>query len=324
MTRSSPPRVSVVIATHNRADLLPACVESIRQQTLQDLEIVVVDDASSDRTPEVLEELRAADPRVRPVRAARNLGPGGARNLGAREARAPLIAVLDDDDRSLPTRLEKQAGYLDQRPEVDGLFTAIRWHDAAGVTLRHVTGPILADSLPRDPGELFELLYLDSNRLTSTTLMIRRDALLEEPYAEDVRVGEDWSMFLRLSARGRLLRSIPESLVDMQRDAGHASLMSDKARAFADQRRVLRQIRAWLRQCGIRDFDSLHRRAWARQLVREARFWYGARALALIGRALLSAPRDREPWRAVAWLGGVARAKARRLVGPPGGAEGQP
>src|SRR4051812_7026351 len=90
-------RVSVVIPTFNRADLLPQAVDSVLAQSMSDLELVVVDDASIDDTPLVMERY-ATDPRVRYLRNEQNSGIARSRNRGIEATSAPFIALLDSDD----------------------------------------------------------------------------------------------------------------------------------------------------------------------------------------------------------------------------------
>jgi glycosyltransferase involved in cell wall biosynthesis len=94
--------------THNRSDLLPRAARSVLAQTHSDLELIIVDDASSDRTPEVVSGLVAVDSRVRFIRSERNVDAPEARNIGIRAARGEYIAFLDDDDEWLPEKLALQ------------------------------------------------------------------------------------------------------------------------------------------------------------------------------------------------------------------------
>jgi glycosyltransferase involved in cell wall biosynthesis len=101
---------SVVVATHNRAGLLPALVAALEAQTLEPdrFEVVVVDDGSTDGTPEVLDRLAAASPlALRLLRVERNQGAGAARTLGVLSAAGPIVAFTDDDCRPAPVWLER-------------------------------------------------------------------------------------------------------------------------------------------------------------------------------------------------------------------------
>jgi len=101
------PRVSVVIPAYNAAASLAATVASAQRQSLQDIEILIVDDASDDGTLELARRLAAGDARIRVIEAGHNRGPAGARNLGFAAAQGEWIALLDADDAFAPERLAR-------------------------------------------------------------------------------------------------------------------------------------------------------------------------------------------------------------------------
>ena len=105
------PRVSVVIPSYNRLYLLPEALDSVRAQAFEDLEILVVDDGSTDGTADA--DLGGD---VRVIRK-ENGGPSAARNLGVREARADLVAFLDSDDRWRDGKLSTQVKLLEEAPD---------------------------------------------------------------------------------------------------------------------------------------------------------------------------------------------------------------
>jgi glycosyltransferase involved in cell wall biosynthesis len=109
------PLVSVLIGCWNNADTLPQATNSILTQTLRDLELIIVDDGSTDSTPELVH--RVSDPRVRYL-PLQHVGISRSLNEGLRTARAPIVAVQDADDWSLPQRLERELGVLGARPDV--------------------------------------------------------------------------------------------------------------------------------------------------------------------------------------------------------------
>lgn len=90
--------LSVIIPCYNRPDTLRTTLEKCQQQTLRDMEMLCVDDGSTDETPSVVEQLHAADPRIRLVRLSSNSGPGFARNAGLKAACGDYVAFLDSDD----------------------------------------------------------------------------------------------------------------------------------------------------------------------------------------------------------------------------------
>lgn len=101
------PKISVIIPIYGAEAYVEKCVRSVMDQTLREIEILCVDDASPDNSAAIVERLAAEDGRVRLIRHTRNLGAGGARNTGLEAARAPYVTGVDSDDYILPEMLEK-------------------------------------------------------------------------------------------------------------------------------------------------------------------------------------------------------------------------
>ncbi len=121
--------ITVITATHNHAPFLRGAIDSVRAQTFQDWEHLVIDDGSTDATPEILaglclEESRSAHPRLRMIRTA-NQGFQAALNLGLAEARGDLVAFLDSDDEYSPDHLEHLRATLGDHDFVLGKFRFI-------------------------------------------------------------------------------------------------------------------------------------------------------------------------------------------------------
>ena len=135
MTNS--PKVTVILPTHNRASLLQQAIDSIRQQTLTDWELIIIDDASGDSTPEMVRAWTQQDPRIHYYRHNTNQGAAAARNTGLMHARGTYVAFQDDDDVSHPERLHRQADYLDKHPHIALLYTPlVYFHGSAPPRLR--------------------------------------------------------------------------------------------------------------------------------------------------------------------------------------------
>ena len=113
---ANPPRVSVVMPLFNGAAFVVSAVESILQQTIADLELIVVDDGSSDGSPDLVAAIE--DPRIRLIRMPQNAGISHALNTGVAAARSEYVARMDADDESLSDRLAHQLAFLDEHPEV--------------------------------------------------------------------------------------------------------------------------------------------------------------------------------------------------------------
>ncbi|MCY4653761.1 MAG: glycosyltransferase family 2 protein [Dehalococcoidia bacterium] len=131
MRQSANPKVSMVITTCNRADLLPRAINSVLAQTYTDYEIIIVDDCSQDKTREVI--LGFSDPRIRVIRHEINRGSAAARNTGIDHALGEHITFLDDDDECTPNRLADQVRVLDINPNVGVVYGWVEeMNDATG------------------------------------------------------------------------------------------------------------------------------------------------------------------------------------------------
>ena len=125
-----PLTVSVVIPTYNRAHLVGRAIQSVLNQTYQDFEIIVVDDASTDNTEEVVKSFN--DPRIRYVRHDQNRGGSAARNTGIKTALGEYIAFQDSDDEWLPEKLEKQMRVFENVPAEVGVVYTDMWRISKG------------------------------------------------------------------------------------------------------------------------------------------------------------------------------------------------
>lgn len=111
------PKLSFVMPTHNRIEWMPACLESLLNQTEQDIEIIVVNDNSDDGTKEFLDEYAKQDARVIVVHNSENQGGGRSRNIGMNHASAPIICVCDDDDYYPDDRAAVTLRWFQENPQ---------------------------------------------------------------------------------------------------------------------------------------------------------------------------------------------------------------
>jgi glycosyltransferase involved in cell wall biosynthesis len=253
----SRPLVSVVMPTYNRERLASAAIESILGQTLRDLELLLVDDASSDGSAEALSARARSDPRVRLLRMRANRGCNAARNQGFRRARGRYVALLDDDDLALPGRLEASVARLEAEPELDVVSCGYRFIDVRGVERPWAPpAPFLGAS--RTEGEkVFEHLYCDWAWLPTSTLALRTELLARHRYPRLRRSDGDSIFVSRMAASGVSFARLEAPLALMRRDESYAFMSRDRARLFAARRKSLRYLRAWLARHGIRHFDHL-------------------------------------------------------------------
>lgn len=230
------PRVSVVIPTHRRPQLLERAIASALAQTMADLEVVVVVDGADSASETVLAHCR--DRRVRGIVLDVTRGPAGARNAGVLAARAGWIAFLDDDDEWLPDKLQMQLAAAEAQnapyPIVSCRFIA-RTEDGEFIWPRHCPklGEDLSDYL-LDRGSPFAR----SGFVGMPTILAVRDLLLEIPFPEYV-MHEDWGWLLKAINRHdvRLVfLEEPLCVVDFKSDR-------PKQAELADWRQSLQWIR---------------------------------------------------------------------------------
>jgi glycosyltransferase involved in cell wall biosynthesis len=185
------PKVSVIIPTHNRSELLRVAIQSVLNQTFEDFEIVVVDDASKDDTEDVAKGI--GDNRIVYIRHETNRGEGGTRNTGVKNSKGEYIAWLDDDDEWLPEKLQRQVAILDYSPkEVGGVYTG--W-----IIIDGNTGRILSSLLPSKRGNIFlELLY--EFHILVSSLMLRKSCFEKVGwFDESIPFGLDHDMWVRIA-----------------------------------------------------------------------------------------------------------------------------
>ena len=193
----TPPAVSVVIPTRDRAGLLPRAVRSVLGQSFPDLELLVVDDASTDGTRSVSSALAASDPRVRVVHLPRPVGGAEARNRGIALAKGELVAFLDDDDEYLPEKLELQVEVLRSAPREVGVCYAPCLYVDAGGAERVLPTTDLSGAPARRR-------LLERNCISTPTVLVRR-SLLSAVQGFDARLPrfQDWDLWVRLAGATR-------------------------------------------------------------------------------------------------------------------------
>ena len=187
----SRPTVSVIIPTYNRAALLKRAIESVLNQSFKDFELIVVDDASPDNTPEVVRSIR--DSRIRYIRLKKNSGGPVARNTGIKKARGKFIALLDDDDEWLPHRLELQVKKLETLDKEFGVVYGGFYY------VSQQDGRILGKRLPQFRGDVYQH-FLRENFVGSPTLLIRRECFKKAGlFDPKLTSSQDWDMWLRIA-----------------------------------------------------------------------------------------------------------------------------
>ncbi len=259
---STPPRVGVVIPSHNDLPTLRQAVASALAQSLSAAEVIVVSDASDDGTDAWLALQAHAGVRFRSIDAR---SPAAARNAGVAMAKTPYVAFLDSDDVWDRDRLALFALQLAKRP--DGVLWACTWR-REGLRLAPLPTPTWVD---RHSRAVPAAAFLGMNRFQTSTVVVRREAiLLAGGFNPEMDGAEDWDLWTRIAARGRVWLT-PAPLVTYR--TGHGRVSSDGGRVYRQGLRMLMREGADVRALAWHHlrFGYAFRRQGAVALAAEAR-----------------------------------------------------
>jgi glycosyl transferase family 2 len=220
------PTVTVLMAVHNGGELLRSSVESVLAQTCRDFELLVIDDGSTDGSADVV--CSYADDRIRLLVNEQNIGQVPSLNLGLQAARGTFVARLDHDDRSRPTRLERQVELFHDRVALVGT-----WIDVVGPDGSLWT-PVRGEM--RDFPEFVTALLVNRFPWGHPSIMFRREVMLElGGYDPSLPGAEDLDFYRRLGEAGWQARVVREPLVlylrheeQMSQARGHIVSDSDR------------------------------------------------------------------------------------------------
>lgn len=191
------PRVSIVLPVYNAEQYLSLAVDSILAQTLDDFELIVVNDGSSDGSGDILAEYARKDPRVRVI-TQENQGVVAACNAGVFAAQGVLIARMDADDIADPERLSVQVTFMETHPDVVAVGAHVKLIDPKGRALKILKMPLEHAGI--DAGNL-----MGGHGICHPAAMIRTEAIRKiDGYRPEFVTAEDIDLFLRLGEIGRL------------------------------------------------------------------------------------------------------------------------
>ncbi len=200
------PKVSILMPAYNAEKYISAAIESILSQSLTDLELLIIDDGSRDKTVEIITSF--TDSRIRLMKNKMNLGVAATRNAGIAAAKGEYIALLDADDVALPGRLEKQVAFLDANPDYGLVGTWAEIWEENRRTDRGLRHPTENEALR------FNLLF--DSYFVNSSAMFRREVFSSIGcYSiEPSRGWEDFELWSRIMRDGRYkLANIPEVLL---------------------------------------------------------------------------------------------------------------
>jgi glycosyltransferase involved in cell wall biosynthesis len=290
------PRLSVVIPTYNRADLIYETIDSILAQTYRDYEVIVVDDGSTDLTPEVVDRYR--DKGVRLIRQ-QNSGPGAARNNGIQSAGGELVAFVDDDDLWAPNKLERQVALFDQDPGLTWAYSDAYAFDSD--TRREMY--TWSQQVQLYEGWIATQLILQ-DFIPSPTPVVRRNVFDVVGYFSEKKKpeAEDWEMWLRIASRYPV-GLVRETLAGYRQHARRLTIHRDPLFNHAYKLEAIEQVVAFAPEV----YSSLKQRAVAERCLHTGKIlavqgnFAGARSMFF--QAIRLAPGNIYPY--VYWMGSL-------------------
>jgi glycosyltransferase involved in cell wall biosynthesis len=286
----APPLVSVIIPVYNGERYLRQALDSALEQTYPAIEVVAVDDGSTDTSPAILASYGG---RIRVVRQT-NRGVAEARNVGLRVARGSYLAFLDQDDWWLPEKIECQVERFQLEPDVGLVHTnVVAYNEVLASYADHI------NCLTPEyyTGDCFERLLLEGNALVNSGVMVRKEVLDDVGLLDTQIVGntiQDYDLWLRV-ARKYTLAYVPKPLVVYRlhpqqgmwkvRDSLREELLLlDRILATNPDlptSRVCRRLAGLLDQLGIREYDLRERRAARGRFARALGLCWSWRTAAL-------------------------------------------
>jgi glycosyltransferase involved in cell wall biosynthesis len=203
---------------------LREAVDSVRDQTFRDFELVIIDDGSDDGTVQLLERCARDDDRVRVLRQP-PLGIVAALNLGITAARAPYLARLDADDVARSDRLASQLAFMERHDRVDLVGSAAQVIDEGGIVIGRVVPPT-------DPGKLARHLRRGNPFVHSSVMMRAESVRRLGGYRRAFGAAEDYDLWLRMAENGGIA-NLPEHLVALRRHDASISRRNAVRQSFS-------------------------------------------------------------------------------------------
>lgn len=222
-------KVSIVVPVYNAEKYLEETVESVRRQTYENWELLLVDDCSSDKSAEVMKRLAERDARIRPVFQPQNGGAAKARNRGIREAEGGYIAFLDADDIWKPEKLEKELAFLREK-DAAFVFSGYEFADEQARGLGKIV---------RVPERLTYRQALKNTTIFTSTVLLDVERLGKELIQMPDIKSEDTAAWWKILRNGYTAYGLNENLVYYRRSAG--TLSANKLEAVKRIWRLYRQ-----------------------------------------------------------------------------------
>lgn len=190
-------RVTVIMPVYNAQKYIKHAIDSILNQTYENFELLVIDDASTDSSLDIIKQCQ--DKRIRVVRNEKNMGIAATRNLGIQLCKTEYIALMDDDDIALTTRFEKEVSFLDKNPDVDVVGGHLRVIDQNGQDLNKQW------TVNLNP-KYIKAFFLLGNNVANGTAMFRKNFIdqYQIRYQDNYFGAEDYRFWVECSLHGKI------------------------------------------------------------------------------------------------------------------------
>ncbi len=201
--------LSIVMSVYNGEKTLGRAIESMLDQTYDDFEFIIIDDYSKDQTLEILYDYQKKDSRIKVLKNKKNLGIAASLNKGIMESKGEWIIRMDDDDESLPDRLEKQINFLQNNPDVD-IF-------GGKAIFQNIHAKVITDFIfnwpPTDKKEIEKLFYAISPLIHPTVCMKKQKIIDIGMYNKDFSGAEDYELWVRAWKSGLNIQNMDDCLI---------------------------------------------------------------------------------------------------------------
>ncbi len=231
------PKISFLIATKNRADIIDDTIKSLLDQEVGEWEAVIVDDHSDDGTRGIIDGFN--DERLRYFILPERHGSGAscARNFAVIQARAPIVAIMDSDDLAYPNRTRVTMEAFAQNPGADIFYANVEvWEEKTGI-IRDRKTPFVPFSLER---------LKESNFIPHPTVAMKKQILLDNPYNQFFRIAEDYELYTRLATQAKIFIYSRKKILRYRLSDKNISIGADKAELTEYYGALVRMVRGWI------------------------------------------------------------------------------
>lgn len=234
-------QLSVVMTNYNtQSDYLKSAIESILNQTFSDFEFIIVDDGSTDHSPDIIAKYARADSRIIFLKNKTNMGITKSLNRGFSVASGAYIARMDADDISLPTRFERQLNYMNQHSDVIVCGT---WADLIGEGAKNRKKKTWTTEIPDREKFRCILLFGNQSSIIHPTAMFRKSMLddFNIKYDESYRVSQDYKMWVDCSKYAQCA-NVPEILFQYRLNNRSVSVTASSEQFLMTKKNIKEQL----------------------------------------------------------------------------------